>query len=82
MSIVTYGLGQNGDTFDFTTVYGFGILQAFPLGLIPSHLYIIPEELRFFSVFIEDRDCLVIEEERLDSIKFEDRVIKVRPKDN
>lgn len=49
-------------------------------GLVPTNLYIIPEEKRSLPVYIEVRECAVGEEARIELIKFEDRLVIVIPK--
>lgn len=44
------------------------------------NIYIIPEELRFLKVFMESRNCVVIEDNRVETIKFEDRTFIILPK--
>lgn len=70
---------------DADTIFGLNLsleAQTFLLrpGLVPSNLYIIPEEIRTLPVYVEIRECAVGEEARIELIKFEDRVVIVIPK--
>ena len=74
MSIATYGLGLNGDTLDYASVYGFGVVALFAIGQTGIHLYVIEEELRLMPVMQEIRDFSISKEDRIDLIGFENRI--------
>lgn len=73
MSIVTYGLGQNGDTIDYAVVMGFGVVTLFPFDQPAFYTYYIPEEIRLCAILNEVRNLNVVEDVRANSIKFENR---------
>ena len=81
MSIVTYGLGINGDTVDYASVYGFGILPLYPFGQIPQYLYIVAEEVRFPVIQFIYRVCEISYEPREDLIMYENRYVTISDSD-
>lgn len=50
--------------------------------LANQNIYLIPEELRFLSIFKEQRLCAVSEVERAETVKFENRVAIVSQKED
>ena len=81
MSVVGFGLGRDNDVADFYVAFGFGRLVVVPEGLKSIFTYIIEEELRLFSVYKENRDCIINEEDRDVSIQFENRIFTIPKKD-
>lgn len=82
MPIVTYGLGQNGDTVDFPVVFGFGILPLFSIDQPVIYRYIVAEELRFNAIHRYDRILDIEDVNRLDLVHFENRIIKIDDGEN